>query len=60
VVLRNIRRDAKDSLKKLVTAKEIGEDEYHFFLEELEKELEKRMGKVDELLKKKEDEILAR
>jgi len=60
VALRNVRRDAKESLKKLVTAKEIGEDEYHFLLEELEKELDKKMEKVDELLKKKEDEIMAR
>jgi len=58
VALRNIRREAKDALRKLESGKEIGKDEYHFLLDELEKLLQKRMEKVDELYKKKDEEIL--
>ncbi len=58
VALRNNRRDAKEAFQKLEKSKEIGEDEYHFLLDELEKELEKRMEKLEELYRKKETEIM--
>ena len=58
VMLRNLRRDAKDELKKLESAKELGEDEYHYFVDELDKVLNDYMGRVDKLLAEKEHEIL--
>ncbi len=59
VALRNIRRDARDALQRLERDKEIGEDEYHYLLDQLEKELEKRMQKLNELFAKKESEIIS-
>ena len=58
VVLRNERRDALDSAKKLKKDANISEDEVAGFEKEVQKYLEKYIANVDELGKSKEKEIL--
>jgi ribosome recycling factor len=58
VAIRNIRRNTKDSLDKLVKTGEAGEDEVHRAERELDDLTHTYVGQVDELLKHKEDELL--
>ncbi|MCC6292550.1 MAG: ribosome recycling factor [Bryobacterales bacterium] len=58
VSLRNIRRDANESLKKLMKDKAISEDDERRGLDEVQKMTDGFMKKVDELAKAKEKEIL--
>ncbi|MCC7236206.1 MAG: ribosome recycling factor [Bryobacterales bacterium] len=58
VSLRNIRRDANESLKKLMKDKAISEDDERRGLDEVQKLTDGYMKKVDELAKAKEKEIL--
>lgn len=58
VALRNIRRDANDTLKKMQKNSEITEDELKKMLDDAQKTTDKYIGKVDEEYKKKEKEIL--
>ncbi len=58
VSLRTIRRDAKESLEKLEKDKAISEDDKFRGIDELQKLIDKYIAKIDELLKKKEKEIL--
>jgi len=58
VALRNIRRDANDSLKKLEKDKELGKDEYHYFMDEVSKVLDEKIGELEELMGSKEKEIM--
>jgi len=58
VALRNIRRDIMKDLKELVHAGEVGEDAEHRAEEQLQKLTDGHVHEIDELLKKKEAEIL--
>jgi len=58
VSIRNIRRNTKDSLDKLVKSGEAGEDEVHRAERELDDLTHTYVGQVDELLKHKEAELL--
>ncbi len=58
VSIRNIRRDANDGLKKLLKEKEIGEDQEKQGEDKVQKLTDTYVAKVDELLKKKEAEIM--
>jgi ribosome recycling factor len=58
VAIRNIRRNTKDSLDKLVKSGEAGEDEVHRAERELDDLTHTYVGHVDELLKHKEAELL--
>jgi len=58
VAIRNIRRNTKDSLDKLVKSGEAGEDEVHRAERELDDLTHTYVGQVDELLKHKEAELL--
>jgi ribosome recycling factor len=58
VAIRNIRRRAKDSLDKLVKGGEAGEDEGHRAERELDDLTHTYITQVDELLKRKEAELL--
>jgi len=58
VAIRNIRRDANDTLKKKEKDKEIREDELKRYLDEVQKLTDDHVKKVDEILVKKEKEIL--
>jgi ribosome recycling factor len=58
VAIRQIRKDGNDDLKRLEKNKEISEDELHKAQEQIQKITDKYMKKIDELLEKKEEEIM--
>jgi ribosome recycling factor len=58
IAIRNIRRHAKDSLDKLVKGGEAGEDDGHRAERELDDLTHTYITQVDELLKRKEAELL--
>ncbi|HEY8476220.1 MAG TPA: ribosome recycling factor [Chloroflexota bacterium] len=58
VAVRNIRRDAVDELKRREKAKEISEDEARRAQERLQKLTDQYIGQVDEVSRRKEEEIL--
>lgn len=58
VAVRNIRRDANDHLKKMEKAKEISEDEQHRIADKVQEMTNKFIAQLDELLQKKEKEIM--
>lgn len=57
VAIRNIRRDAIDSIRKQEKAKEISEDESKKLQEQVDKSTEKFSRKVEQVLAEKEKEI---
>jgi ribosome recycling factor len=57
--VRNIRRDANDRLKKMLKEKAISEDAERDGLDEVQKMTNTFIGKIDELAKSKEQEILS-
>jgi len=59
VSVRNHRRDANERLKKRQKDKQISEDELHTAQERVQKITSEYIGKVDKVLKAKEDEIMA-
>jgi ribosome recycling factor len=58
VAVRNVRRDANDQLKGLAKDKKISEDEERRGHDQIQKATDRFIAKIDELLKKKEQEIL--
>jgi len=59
VAVRNVRREANDSVKKLQKASSITEDDRDDALSELQKETDKHIEQIDQALKLKEEEIMA-
>ena len=59
VAVRNIRRDAMDHFKKMEKASEITEDELKQVEKDMQKMTDDSCKKVDELLAKKEKELMA-
>lgn len=59
VAIRNIRHSANDSLKQLTKDKLISEDEEHRGFDEVQKLTNTFTGKIDELAKNKEEEIMS-
>jgi ribosome recycling factor len=57
--VRNIRRDSNDRLKKMLKDKTISEDSERDGLDEIQKLTNTYIGKIDELMKTKENEILS-
>lgn len=57
--VRNIRRDANDQLKKLLKEKTISEDAERDGLDEIQKMTNSYIGKIDELAKTKEQELMS-
>jgi ribosome recycling factor len=57
--VRNIRRDANDRLKKLLKEKAISEDSERSGLDEVQKLTNTYIGKIDELARTKEQELLS-
>lgn len=57
--VRNARRDANDRLKKMFKDKTISEDAERDALQEIQKLTDSYIGKIDELTKSKEQEILS-
>lgn len=59
VVIRNIRRDGNEELKKLEKNGEISEDDLRGYSEEIQKLTDQHIKQVDEITKDKEQEVLA-
>jgi ribosome recycling factor len=59
VAVRNVRRDANERLKTLAKDKTVSQDEERRGHDQIQKGTDKFIAKVDELTKKKEQEILA-
>ncbi len=59
VAIRNIRREANDKLKHMAKDKKVSEDEERRGHDAIQKSTDKFIAKIDELTKKKEQEILA-
>jgi ribosome recycling factor len=58
IAIRNVRRHAKEELDKMKKNKEISEDQAHDATDRLQKVTDKWIKKVDEVLAKKEKEIM--
>ena len=58
VAIRNVRREANDRLKAMAKDKNVSEDEERRGHDQIQKTTDKFIAKVDEVLKKKEQEIL--
>ena len=58
IAIRNIRRDANDSLKKNLKDKEIGEDEFKKFEKRIQNSTDKQILELEKKLKLKEKEIM--
>ena len=59
VAIRNVRRDANERLKALAKEKKVSQDEERRGHDQIQKGTDRFIGKVDELTKKKEQEVLA-
>ncbi|WP_298291060.1 ribosome recycling factor [Thiomonas sp.] len=59
VAVRNLRRDANQSFKDLLKAKEISEDEDRRAQDEVQKLTDRYIAEIDKLLAQKETEIMA-
>jgi len=58
IAIRNVRRDANDSIKTLEKEKEISEDESHIAQEEIQELTDENTKMVDEVVESKEKEIM--
>ena len=58
VAVRNVRRDVMHHLKELVDKGEVGSDEEHRAEERVQKLTDEHTNRIDDLLKRKEEEIL--
>lgn len=58
IAVRNIRREINEEFKKLKNESKISEDEYHFYLDEVQKLTDKYIEEIDKDLKIKEEEIM--
>ena len=58
ILVRNVRRDANESLKKLLKDKAISEDDERRAIEETQKLTDSYIAKIDQLSKGKEKEIM--
>jgi ribosome recycling factor len=59
VAIRNLRREANDKLKSMAKDKKVSEDDERRGHDQIQKTTDKFIAKVDELLRKKEQEILS-
>ena len=58
VAIRNVRRDVNEAFKKLLSTKEISEDESHKAQDEVQKITDDFIRKADAVLAEKEKEIM--
>lgn len=58
VAVRNVRRDANEDLKKLEKNGEITEDDLRGYTEDVQKITDEHVKKIDDMVKKKEKEIM--
>ncbi|MES2553695.1 MAG: ribosome recycling factor [Pseudomonadota bacterium] len=59
VSVRNVRRDANDSLKKLLKDKEISEDDERRMQDEVQKLTDRNVAEIDKMLQTKETDLMA-
>jgi len=59
VAIRNVRRDVNDHLKKMLKEHKISEDDEKHAIAEVQKLTDHSIEQVNELLKKKEADIMA-
>ncbi len=60
ISIRNIRREANESLKKLEKDKALSEDESHRAMDEVQKLTDQKIVEIDKILQEKQDEILTK
>jgi ribosome recycling factor len=58
VSIRNVRRDAIDSIRKQEKAGDVSEDESHDLQDNIQKLTDKYVSKIDQLLSEKESDIM--
>lgn len=58
IVIRNIRRDGNDELRKLERDGDITEDDLHGYGEDIQKATDDHVGQIDEITKNKEAEVM--
>jgi len=58
VAIRNVRRDVNDHLKKLLKSHEVSEDDEKQAIAEVQKVTDQHIEKINDMLKKKETEIM--
>lgn len=58
IAVRNIRREVNEEFKKMKNNGEISEDEYHYYLDEVQKLTDRYIEEIEKDLKIKEDEIM--
>lgn len=58
VVIRNIRRDSNDELKKAEKGGDLTEDDLHHYTDEVQKLTDQEINRVDEIAAEKEKEIM--
>lgn len=58
VAVRNLRRDANDSFKKLLKDKDISEDEERSAQDDVQKLTDRFVAEIDQVLQSKEEEIM--
>lgn len=58
VATRNVRRDALDTLRQLEDEKMVGEDDFHRGKDDLQKLTDDYIGRIDDVGKRKEQEIM--
>ena len=59
VAIRNVRRDVNDHLKKMLKGHEVSEDDEKQAMAEVQKMTDQHIEQINEILKKKETEIMA-
>ena len=58
MAIRNIRRDANERLKKSEKDHDISEDQFHTAVGEVQKMTDKYILQIDEVLKRKEEDVM--
>ena len=59
VAVRNVRRDAMDSMKKLEKASQITEDDLKGYSDDIQKVTDKFVAEIDKVTKEKQDELMS-
>ena len=58
IAIRNLRRDANDRVKKMEKNKEISQDEEHHSEQVIQTTTDKHIQRIDEMVKKKEQDLM--
>lgn len=58
IAIRNVRREINEEFKKLKNNSEISEDDYHYYIDEVQKLTDRYIEEIDKDLKIKEEEIM--